>query len=128
MKKLHAGRELSRPLPDGVWLVELQELRNASLLPTVIMTALGMRAQSGRSPVSLLVDYLEDRELLLILDNCEHLLDACAVVVGAILRGTPGIRILASSRQPLNCDGEFVYPVPPLAVPEVSSATAVAQL
>ena len=85
------------------------------------MTALGMRDQSGRSPVALLVDYLEDKELLLILDNCEHLLDACAVVVGAILRGTPGIRVLATSRQPLNADGEFVYPVPPLAVPEVSS-------
>jgi len=125
---LHAGRELSRTLPDGVWLVELQELRNANLLPTVIMTALGMRDQAGRSPVSLLVDYLEDKELLLILDNCEHLLDACAVVVGAILRGTPGIRVLATSRQPLNSDGEFVYPVPPLAVPEVSSATSIDQL
>src|SRR6266566_4463671 len=85
---LRAGRELSRTLPDGVWLVELQELRNANLLPTAIMTALGMRDQAGRSPVSLLVDYLEDKELLLILDNCEHLLDACSVVVGAILRGT----------------------------------------
>jgi len=59
---LHAGRELSRTLPDGVWLVELQELRNANLLPTVIMTALGMRDQSGRSSVWLLVGYLEDNE------------------------------------------------------------------
>ena len=125
---LHAGHELSRTLPDGVWLVELQELSNASLVPTVIMTALGMRDQSGRSPVALLVDYLEDKELLLILDNCEHLLDACAVVVGALLRGTPGIRVLATSRQPLNADGEFVYPVPPLAIPEVSSMTSIDQL
>ena len=125
---LRAGRELSRTLPDGVWLVELQELRNASLVPTVIMTALGVRDQSGRSAVSLLVDYLEDKELLLILDNCEHLLDTCSVVVGAILRGTPGIRVLATSRQPLNRDGEFVYPVPPLAVPEVTSATSIDQL
>jgi hypothetical protein len=68
---LHAGRELSRTLPDGVWLVDLQELRNASLLPTVIMTALGVRDQSGRSPIALLVDYLEDKELLLVLDNCD---------------------------------------------------------
>ena len=58
---LHAGRELSRTLPDGVWLVDLQELRNASLLPTAIMTALGVRDQSGRSPVSFLVDYLAKR-------------------------------------------------------------------
>jgi predicted ATPase/DNA-binding CsgD family transcriptional regulator len=125
---LHAGRELSRTLPDGVWFVELQELRNASLLPTAIMTALGVRDQSDRSPISLVVDYLAEKELLLILDNCEHLLDSCSVVVSAILHGTPGIRVLATSREPLNSDGEFVYPVPPLAVPEANSATSIDQL
>jgi predicted ATPase/DNA-binding CsgD family transcriptional regulator len=125
---LHAGRELSRTLPDGVWLVELQELRNANLVPTAIMTALGLRDQSGRSPVSLLLDYLAQKELLLILDNCEHLLEACAVVVSAILHGTPGIRILATSRQPLNSDGEFVHPVPPLALPSANSAPSIDQL
>ncbi len=125
---LHAGRELSRTLPDGVWLVELQELRNASLVPTAIMTTLGVRDQSDRSPVSLLVDYLAEKELLLILDNCEHLLDSCSIVVSAILHGTPGIRVLATSRQPLNSDGEFVYPVPPLAVPEANSPMSIDQM
>jgi non-specific serine/threonine protein kinase len=125
---LHAGRELSRTLPDGVWLVELQELRNASLVPTAIMVALGVRHQSRRSPDSLLVDYLVDKELLLILDNCEHLLDSCSVVVGAILHATPGVRILATSREPLNVQGEFVYPVPPLATPEPDSTTSIDQL
>src|SRR5207253_10778101 len=65
--------------------------------------------------------FRSDKELLLILDNCEHLLDTCSVVVGAILRGTPGIRVLATSRQPLNRDGEFVYPVPPLAVERLTA-------
>jgi predicted ATPase/DNA-binding CsgD family transcriptional regulator len=92
------------------------------------MTAAGVRDQSGRSPVSLLVDYLAEKELLLILDNCEHLLDACSAVVSAILHGTPGIRVLATSRQPLNSDGEFVSPVPPLAVPEANAALSIEQL
>ena len=125
---LHAGRELSRTLPDGVWLVDLQEIRNASLVPTAIMTALGLRDQSSQSPVVLLVDYLAKKELLFILDNCEHLLDSCSVIVSAILHGTPAIRVLATSREPLNCEGEFVYPVPPLAVPEVDSAMSIDQL
>src|ERR1043166_3849769 len=125
---LHAGRELSRTLPDGVWLVDLQEVRNASLVATAIMTALGLRDQSGQSPVLLLVGSLADKELLLVLDNCEHLLDSCSVVVSAILYGTPGVRVLATSRQPLNCEGEFVYPVPPLAIPEVNSASSIDQL
>src|SRR4051794_34518774 len=64
---LHAGRELSRTLPGGVWLVDLQEVRNASLVVTAIMTALGLRDQSGQSPVSLLVDYLAEKELILVL-------------------------------------------------------------
>jgi predicted ATPase len=125
---VHAGRELSRALPDGVWLVDLQELRNASLLPTGIMTALDVRNQSDRSPVSLLVDYLLEKELLLILDNCEHLLDSCAAVVSAILHGTPGIRVLATSREPLNCEGEFIYPVPPLTIPQANAANSIEQL
>jgi predicted ATPase/DNA-binding CsgD family transcriptional regulator len=125
---LHAGRELSRTLPDGVWLVDLQEVRNASLVPTAVMAVLGLRDQSGQSPVLLLVEYLTDKELLLIFDNCEHLLDSCSVVVSAILHGTPGVRVLATSREPLNTDGEFVYPVPPLALPETDSAASIEQL
>ena len=125
---LHAGRELSRTLPDGVWLVDLQELRNASLVATAIMNALDVRNQSDRSPVSLLVDFLAEMELLFILDNCEHLLDSCAAVVSAILHGTPGIRVLATSREPLNSEGEFVYPVPPLAIPQANAANSIDQL
>jgi predicted ATPase/DNA-binding CsgD family transcriptional regulator len=125
---LHAGRELSRTLPDGVWLADLQEIRNASLVPTAILTTLGLRDHSGQTPVVLLVDYLAEKELLLIVDNCEHLLDSCSVVVSAILHGTPGVRVLATSREPLNCDGEFVYPVPPLAIPEVDPAASIDQL
>jgi predicted ATPase/DNA-binding CsgD family transcriptional regulator len=125
---VHAGRELSRTLPDGVWLVDLQELRNASLVATIIMNALDVRNQSDRSPVSLLVDFLAEKELLLILDNCEHLLDSCAAVVSAILHGTPAIRVLATSREPLNSEGEFVYPVPPLAIPQANAANSIEQL
>src|SRR5205823_908927 len=58
----------------------------------------------------------------------EHLLDSCAALVSAILHGTPGIRVLATSREPLNCEGEFVYPVPPLAIPQANAATSIEQL
>src|SRR6202011_5247591 len=114
---LRVAAELRRNVRHGAWFVELGDLRDSTLLAKVIMAELGLRDQSDRWPLSLLADYLADRELLLILDNCEHLLDACSAAVDALLRAAPGLRVLATSRQALRVAGESVYPVPGLAFP-----------
>ena len=82
------------------------------------MTSLGLRDESSQWPVSRLIDYLASKRLLLVLDNCEHLLDACAVLADAVLREAPSLRILATSRQPLGIAGETVVQVGPLSVPD----------
>ena len=82
------------------------------------MTSLGLRDESSRWPVSRLIEYVASKRLLLVLDNCEHLLDACAVLADAVLREAPSLRILATSRQPLGVAGETVIQVGPLSVPD----------
>ena len=82
------------------------------------MTSLGLRDESSQWPVSRLIDYVASKSLLLVLDNCEHLLDACAVLADAVLREAPDLRILATSRQPLGVGGETVIQVGPLSVPD----------
>jgi predicted ATPase/DNA-binding CsgD family transcriptional regulator len=115
---LRAATDLRRGIADGVWLVELEGLRDPELVTKAVMTSLGLRDESSQWPVSRLIGYLGSRRLLLVLDNCEHLLDACAVLADAVLREAPFLRILATSRQPLGIAGETVIPVGPLAVPE----------
>ena len=115
---LRAATDLRRGIADGVWLVELEGLRDPELVTKAVMTSLGLRDQSSQWPVSRLIDYLGSRRLLLVLDNCEHLLDACAVLADAVLREAPSLRILATSRQPLGLAGETVIPVGPLSVPD----------
>src|SRR3954451_5572914 len=85
------------------------------------MTALGLRDESSQWPVSRLIDHVASKRLLLVLDNCEHLLDASAVLADAILREAPGVRIVATSRQPLGVGGETVVPIGPLSVPDADA-------
>ena len=115
---LRSATDLSRGIADGAWLVELAGLRDAELVTKAVMTSLGLRDESSRWPVSRLIEYVASKRLLLVLDNCEHLLDACAVLADALLREAPGLRILATSRQPLGVAGETVIQVGPLSVPE----------
>jgi predicted ATPase len=106
---------------DGVWLAELAGIAEAELVPSVVMAALGVR-QSGEVAVLEALGYrLRSAELLLVLDNCEHLVDACAGLAVALLGGAPGLRVLATSREVLGVPGEAVYVVPPLPVPPQSS-------
>ncbi len=103
--------------PDGVWLAELAGIADPKLVAVQVMEVLGVR-QAGGVPVLEALRYrLRSAGLLLILDNCEHLLDACAGLVVALLSGAPGLRVLATSREPLGVAGEAACPVPPLAVP-----------
>jgi predicted ATPase len=93
-----------------------------------MMTAFGISDHSGRWPLSLLVDFLAGRDLLLVLDNCEHVLDACAIAADEILRRSASVRIIATSRQPLGTRGETVYPVSGLAIPETEEAGDLSQV
>jgi predicted ATPase/DNA-binding CsgD family transcriptional regulator len=110
--------EAWRAFPDGAWLVDLAALDDPALVAQTVASVLGVRDQSARWPVAVLSDHLCDRNLLLVLDNCEHLLDACAVLADALLGAAPDLRILATSRQPLGLPSEQTVVVPPLAVPD----------
>src|SRR5262249_2794668 len=87
--------------PDGVWLVDLAPLADGALVPQAVAAAVGVREAPGRPLVATVTDALRPRRLLLVLDNCEHLLDACARLADALLRACPHLRVLATSREAL---------------------------
>mgnify|MGYP001282619079 CR=1 FL=1 len=102
---------------DGVWLVELAALTDPALVPGTVAAAFGVREVPGQSLVSTLAAALRSKRLLLLLDNCEHLVDACARLVDTLLRACPLVQVLATSREALGIDGEVGRRVPSLAVP-----------
>lgn len=114
---LRASGEARDDFPDGVWLVDLAGFDDPALLTQTIATTLGMRDESARLPVATLADFLAHQRVLLVLDNCEHLSDACAVLVNTLLHSAPGLRVLATSRHALSVAGEHILPVRPLSVP-----------
>jgi non-specific serine/threonine protein kinase len=103
---------------DGLWLVDLAALTSPDLVTQTIATALGVREGPQRSVRDALLDTLRDRELLLVMDNCERLIAPCAEIVEALLRTATGLRMVATSREALGVSGETVYRVPSLSVPE----------
>src|SRR5215218_6859735 len=111
---LAAAAELVEGYEDGVWVVDLAPLADPALVPQVVASALGVREQPGRPLTATVVDHLQLRSLLLVLDNCEHLTEACASFTGALLSSCPNLRVLATSRQPLDTDGEVRWIVPSL--------------
>ncbi|MGI8915129.1 MAG: ATP-binding protein [Chloroflexota bacterium] len=114
--------------PDGVWLVELAPIGDPMLVPATVALAVGVREQPGKAIAETLRQALRTRSLLLVLDNCEHLLDACARLADALLRGCPGLRILATSREALGISGEFSRVVPSLAAPDPDHVPPVSAL
>lgn len=120
---LQAGADLLDGSADGTWFVELAPLRDPAFIVNTIAAALGLRERPNRSLLDVLLQYLRSRRLLLILDNCEHLVEEVASVADAILRTAPQVRILATSREPLRIAAEHVYRVPSLAVPSGDSLT-----
>jgi predicted ATPase/DNA-binding NarL/FixJ family response regulator len=116
---LVAASELVERFEDGVWMVELASLAEPSLVPQAVAFALGVRERPGSSLTEALSDYLRTRKLLLILDNCEHLIDACAELAEAWLHSCPGLRVLATSREALGITGEIAWPVPSLYLPDL---------
>ena len=125
---LRAAAELRRAFPGGVWLVRLDQLRDEALVAQAIAGALGLQDRAGFSPEAALADYLAGRQLLLVLDNCEHLVDAVAKLADLLLRAAAGLRVLATSREALIIDGEMVLPVPPLGAPDPGQQLTPAQL
>src|SRR5947207_1791230 len=103
--------------PDGIWLVELSWLHDPELLPDTVATALGLPGAESHSQLDAILEHLRDQRLLLILDTCEHLIDACAMLADILLRATP-VTVLATSRQPLAVPGEHTCAIPPLPVPD----------
>ena len=110
--------------PDGVWLVELAAIPDPALVPQAVATVLGVREGSGLSPAKALVEALRDRRTLLVLDNCEHLVGACAALADEALRAAPGLKVLATSREPLGVPGEAAYRVPTLSCGDARVRTA----
>jgi predicted ATPase/class 3 adenylate cyclase len=104
--------------PDGVWFVDLATIADARLVPQVVASVLGVKEEAGRPVVEALLRFAADRELLLILDNCEHVVDAAAQLAMQLLQAGAKIKVLATSREALRVRGESIYPVPALAVPE----------
>ena len=114
---LQVAAETHDAYPDGVWFVELGSITDPSLVASSVAQVLGVRERKGVDLAATLGNHLKSRRLLLLLDNCEHLIDACATLAAALLQAAPEIRILASSREQLQIAGEQIYPVPPLSLP-----------
>jgi predicted ATPase len=125
---LRAAGDLGRGFPDGAWVVELAEVRDAALVSNALLAALDLRDQSATKPLSLLVTYLEDKQLLLLVDNCEHILEAAARLVADLLRAAPNLRVIATSREPLQVPGEQMIPISPLELPPAGGAESLGQL
>ncbi|TMG81335.1 MAG: adenylate/guanylate cyclase domain-containing protein, partial [Betaproteobacteria bacterium] len=125
---LQVAADMLDGFPDGVWFVELAPLVDAQLVPQAVASVLGVKEEAGRPVVEALKKHVKDRQLLLIVDNCEHLVHACAELAKQLLESSPRLKILASSREHLHVPGEATYPVPALGVPEPSTATTPAAL
>lgn len=116
---LHVAAETLDNYPDGVWYVELAPLSDSRLVALAVASVLGVKEEAGRPVIEALTKYVRPRKLLVILDNCEHLLEGCAEVAKQLLSCGAHVRILASSREPLRVAGETTFPVLALAVPDL---------
>ncbi|MEU6407763.1 LuxR C-terminal-related transcriptional regulator [Microbispora sp. NPDC046933] len=122
---LRAAEEVRRSFPGGVWLVELAALEDPALLVQTVAEALSVNDHSARPPLDALVERLRGRQTLIVLDNCEHVLAECAVLVDTLVRALPDLRVLATSRQALGIDGERIVELAPLSMPGPDGDSAV---
>ena len=117
MLALEVARSIFPTFEGDCWLVELASLSDPALVPAAVSTVLGMRMGAARFPPMPSPGPSDSEKLLLVLDNCEHLVDAAARLAEAIVRICPNVSVLATSREILRIEGEYVYRVPPLDVP-----------
>ena len=109
---------------DGVWLVELAPVADEEAVASTIMEALGIDNRSGRPALEILTDALSPQRVLIVLDNCEHLIGSCAKIGEALLRRCPQVHLMTTSREPLGIAGETIYRVPSLSLPRSEEGTA----
>ncbi|MFE5474088.1 protein kinase [Nocardia sp. NPDC056541] len=121
---LRVAHKATGDFTDGGWFVELGDLRDPALLVDVVATGLGLRTRGAGSTLAVLVEYLSTRDRLVVLDNCEQVIDAVTALVETLLRACPQIRIVATSREALNIGGESVFVVPPLTIPDPAGKPA----
>ena len=122
---LEVAADALEHFPDGVWLAELAPLSDAALVPQTVASVLRLPERTGQTITQTLTDHLKEKKLLLLLDNCEHLLTACAHLTEALLRSCPNVKILASSREGLGIAGEQTYRVPSLSLPDLRQPVTV---
>ncbi len=125
---LQVAADLVDEYPHGVWLVELSTFRESSEVASAVAAVLGMNEQPGRPIIEVLVNYLKDKQILILLDNCEHLVEACARLADLLLRSCPKLKILATSRIRLHVAGEMIFQVTPLSVPDPEQAEELSSL
>jgi predicted ATPase/class 3 adenylate cyclase len=125
---LQVTAEVIDHFEQGVWFVELAPLVDPDLIPQTILSVIGVSEQPSKAPLDVLKNYLHDKKVLLVLDNCEHLIEASAQVVNALLRAAPQLKVLASSREALGVRGEVAYHVPSLSLPDPKHLPASEQL
>ena len=125
---LQVAANLLETFEHGVWFIELAPLTDPELIPQTILSAIGIQEQQGKTPIDILNEYLHEKKTLLLLDNCEHLIEASAKVANALLHASPNLKILASSREALGVKGELSYPVPSLKLPDIKHLPVIEQL
>ncbi|MDT5333138.1 MAG: hypothetical protein QOF31_4435 [Mycobacterium sp.] len=113
---IEIAAQLTTQVPDGVWYVDLAPITHAAVVPVAVVRALGLPDQPGRSTDDTLIRFIGDRRLLIVLDNCEHLLDVTASLVGQLLGACPELRLLTTSREPIGIPGEVIFVVPSLSL------------
>ncbi|MEA2770816.1 MAG: hypothetical protein QOD93_3778, partial [Acetobacteraceae bacterium] len=126
--KTRLGIEVARHLlprfADGVWVAELAPLSDPGLVAITVATALGIEIPGGSVSVACVANALGSKQLVLVLDSCEHVIDTAAQMAEALLRANPAVRLVVTSRDPLRVEGEWIFPVPPLAVPTEDGRTS----
>src|SRR5258706_1263123 len=115
---LQVAADLLEKFDHGVWFVELAPLTDSDLIPQTILSTIGVQEQQGKTPLEVLKEYLHEKQTLIVLDNCEHLVSASAQLVNALLNSAPKLKVMASSREALGVKGEASYPVPSLSLPD----------
>ena len=125
---LQVAEELVDQFADGVWLVELAPVSDPTLVTQIVASVLGLKSAGSQPIHEILLDYLHGRQVLLVLDNCEHLIEACAILVDELLQVSPRLKILASSREALGVAGEIPFRVPSMTLPDLSHLPELAEM
>ena len=125
---LQVAADLLDQFPEGIWFVELAPLTDPDMIPQTILSTIGINEQAGRPPMELLKEYLRGKTSLIVLDNCEHLIEASANVTNVLLNAAPELKVLASSREAMGIKGELAYPVPSLSSPDIKNLPVIDKL